>query len=252
MKKNAALIVIFCVLITLFAGCSDKKNIDMSGIVSAPENISTLDEAKITENPNIRQKSENVNGMCFAITLEEFTHNYNEMLKEAGNLDMINPNGWKMLGSEQEDSNGVKYQNYYYDADKINFTASVETKTDYIMNIGLGTTMSNFVSIENEKNNSDTILMKSGVMAAAVSGMGIKDVDTLQDVFYRTTFENASELWYKGNVFALSTNEDKANSERSTMLFRTFPISEKVKEKWGIEEYENHISNAAQSTTTAN
>ena len=190
--------------------------------------------------------------MCYAITLEEFTHNYNEMLKETGSLDMINPKGWKMLGSPQDDANGTEYQYYYYDADKINLTASVETKTNYIMNIGLGTTMSNFVSIENEKNNSDTILMKSAVMAVAVSGMGIDEVDTIQDIFYRTTFENTNELWYNGNVYALSMNEDKGDSERSTMLFRTFPISEDVKKNWGIDEYESYVANATQITTNAN
>ena len=55
--------------------------------------------------------------------------------------------------------------------------------------------------------------------------MGINKVDTIQNIFYLTTFENTNELWYNGNVYALSTNEDKADSERSTMLFRTFPIS---------------------------
>lgn len=251
MKKSLVLIVTAMLMLMLF-GCSDNNKSEISGVVDAPEKISTLDEAKINENPNIRKKSENVNGMCYAITLEEFTHNYNEMLKEAGNLDMINPKGWKMLGSPQKDANGTEYQYYYYDADKINFTASVETKTNYIMNIGLGTTMSNFVSIENEKNNSDAILMKSSVMAVAVSGMGIDEVDTIQDIFYRTTFENTNELWYNGNVYALSMNEDKANSERSTMLFRTFPISEDVKENWGIDEYESYVANATQITTNAN
>ena len=151
MKKYLALIVAVMLLLTLF-GCSDNNKSEISGVVDAPEKISTLDEAKINENPNIRQKSENVNGMCYAITLEEFTHNYNEMLKEMGSLDMINPKGWKMLGSPQDDANGTEYQYYYYDADKINLTASVETKTNYIMNIGLGTTMSNFVSIEQRRN----------------------------------------------------------------------------------------------------
>ena len=229
MKKSLVLIVAAILMLSLF-GCSDKKNADVSGVVDAPDKFSTLDEAKVTENPNIRKESENVNGMCYAITLEEFTNNYNEMLKEAGNLDMINPKGWKMLGSPQ----------------------NVETKTNYIMNIGLGTTMSNFVSIENEKNNSDIILMKSAVMAAAVSGMGINRVDTIQDIFYLTTFENTNELWYNGNVYALSTNEDKADSERSTMLFRTFPISDEVKENWGIDEYESYVANATQVTTNAN
>ena len=96
MKKSLVLIVAAILMLSLF-GCSDKKNADVSGVVDAPDKFSTLDEAKVTENPNIRKESENVNGMCYAITLEEFTYNYNEMLKEAGNLDMINPKGWKML-----------------------------------------------------------------------------------------------------------------------------------------------------------
>ena len=107
MKKSLVLIVTAILMLSLF-GCSDKKNADVSGVVDAPDKFSTLDEAKVTENPNIRKESENVNGMCYAITLEEFTYNYNEMLKEAGNLDMINPKGWKMLGSPQNDKrNGV-------------------------------------------------------------------------------------------------------------------------------------------------
>ena len=92
MKKSLVLIVAAILMLSLF-GCSDKKNADVSGVVDAPDKFSTLDEAKVTENPNIRKESENVNGMCYAITLEEFTYNYNEMLKEAGNLDMINPKG---------------------------------------------------------------------------------------------------------------------------------------------------------------
>ena len=80
MKKSLVLIVAAILMLSLF-GCSDKKNADVSGVVDAPDKFSTLDEAKVTENPNIRKESENVNGMCYAITLEEFTYNYNEMLK---------------------------------------------------------------------------------------------------------------------------------------------------------------------------
>ena len=34
--------------------------------------------------------------------------------------------------------------------------------------------------------------------------------------------------------------------------FRTFPISDEVKEKWGIDEYESYVANATQVTTNAN
>lgn len=237
MKKNLILII-FC-FIFVFSGCSKADN---NVNVNAPDKISTVDEAKIKQNFSAAEKSNNVNGMRYNINLEQFSQKYNEMLKEMGNIDMINGRGWKKKGGIKTDSNGVKIQYYYYDDDKINFTATVETETDKIMNIGLGTTMSNFVSIKDDRNYSDIVLMKSGVMAASACGYAIDQVNILQDIFYRTTFENTSEIWYEGNVFCLSTSEDKGNSERSTMLFRVFPISDELKEKWKIIEYENYIA----------
>ncbi len=53
MKKSLVLIVAAILMLSLF-GCSDKKNADVSGVVDAPDKFSTLDEAKVTENPNIR------------------------------------------------------------------------------------------------------------------------------------------------------------------------------------------------------
>ena len=60
MKKSLVLIATAMLMLTLF-GCSDNNKSEISGVVDAPEKISTLDEAKINENPNIRKKSENVN-----------------------------------------------------------------------------------------------------------------------------------------------------------------------------------------------
>lgn len=239
MKKLFILCMAFC-LVWGFSGCSNGKS--NKTIADAPEKISTLDEAKIKQDPNAVEKSENVNRMRYSITLKEFSTKYNEMLKEMGSLDMINGSGWKKKGDITYDSNGVKIQYYFYDANKINFTATVEADSDKIMNIGLGTTISCFLSEEDNKTNSDIILMKSGAMAAAVCGYPIEKINILQDIFYRTTIENVSELWYDGNVYCMSTREDRGNSERSTMLFRVFPISDEVKSEWKIVDYEEYMA----------
>lgn len=238
--KNFLILCIALCLMWSFSGCSNSNN--TTAITDAPEKISTLDEAKIKLDPNAVEKSENVNGMRYSSTLEEFSKKYNEMLKEMGSLDMINGKGWQKKGDVTYDSNGVKIQYYFYEADKISFTATVEVNSNKIMNIGLGTTISNFLSTENDKNNSDIVLMKSGAMAAAVCGYPIEKINILQDVFYRTTFENVNELWYDGNVYCLSTREDRGNSERSTMLFRVFPISDEHKGNWEIVDYEQYIA----------
>lgn len=235
MKKLLVLCAAVCVVCAL-SGCSSSTN--NNAAVPAPDKISTLDEAKIEQDPYAIEESPNVNGMRYNLTLEQFSLKYNEMLKEMGSLEMINGKGWQKNGEATTDLNGTQIQYYYYDAMKINFTATVEVQTNKIMNIGLGTTMSNYVSIENGKSYSDTVLMKSAVMAAAAGGYTIDMVNVLQDVFYKTTFEKNDEIWYDGSVYCLSTSEDKGNSERSTMLFRVFPVKDELKNEWNIVEYE--------------
>ncbi len=239
MKRILILCIAACIL-CIFSGCSDSQS--NGAVVDAPDKISTLDETKIEQDPYAVEESTNVNGMRYNLTLEQFSLKYNEMLKEMGNLEMINGKGWQKKGEETTDLKGTKIQYYFYDARKINFTATVEVESNKIMNLGLGTTMSNFVSIEDDKNYSDIVLMKCAVMAAAAGGYPIDKVNVLQDVFYRTTFEKSNQIWYEGSVYCLSTSEDKGNSERSTMLFRVFPIADDIKSEWKIIDYEEYMA----------
>lgn len=239
MKISPILCITLC-LICLFCGCSSSQGLKTP--IDAPNKISTFDETELEQNPNAVEKSNNVNAMRYNLNLEEFSARYNQMLKEMGNLEMINGKGWQKKGDKTTDSNGVAIQYYFYDANKVSFTATVEVESNKLMNIGIGTTMSNFVSFEDNENYSDVVLMKSAVMAAAACGYTTDKVDVLQDIFYRTTFEGTNELWYEGNVYCLSTSEDKSNSERSIMLFRVFPISDEIKSEWKIIDYEQYIA----------
>ena len=77
---------------------------------------------------------------------------------------------WKRLGETKKDVNGVEYFCYYYDIDNAELTVAVESRSHKIMNVGCGTTMSKYVSIDGEHQYSERILNMSAVMAAAVGG----------------------------------------------------------------------------------
>ncbi len=232
--KKLALLVVLSLILTLSA-CTDKK-VDIS--VDQPENISTGDEIFPARNEKSIEYSPNVNGMRFTYTLAEFTEKYNEITRATGGSDLLDFKGWKKQGEATSDVHGVKIQYYIYNENNINFTASVEIDSEKIVNIGCGTTMGNFIKYENNMSNSDIILRKTAIMAQAVCQFPMGSIDLLQDIFYSTTNENIESLWYQGFVFALSTKNDKSNSENNIMLFRIFPITDELKTEWEILDYE--------------
>lgn len=247
--KNFLSYLIVCTVI-LFTGCSQTE-IELNNIIE-PEKISTGDEIYPAQNVNSVEESDNVNGQRFALTLNEFTIKYNEIIRSTGFDETLNPEKWKTKGSSQTDSNGVEIQYYYYDAENINFTATVEVYSAKILNIGCGTTMGYFVAQNDDVNNSDIILKKCAIMAQAVCQFPDGSLDLLQDIFYRTTFENADSLWYQGFIFSLDTQENKSDSSNNIMLMRVFPVSDDIRKEWEIPDYEEYSASIPHTTTAEN
>lgn len=210
--------------------------------IAKPMGIATSDEVHPTHSPDAVTESGNVNGMCYTATLQEFSSRYNNIMMETGGTNYLYTHNWKMQGEPEVDSKGVEYQLYYYNEELFTITAAVETESGCVMNVGCGTSMSNFVTQNKNTANSDIILHACAIMAAAVCGFNNGSLDVLQDIFYQTTFENTDSLWYEGNVFVLTTNKNKSDSSTDTMLFRVFPISDKLKNEWNIVEYEQYIA----------
>lgn len=224
----------------ILTACSDSGG-SLSDI-GKPNSLATSDEVYPTQNATAAEESDNVNGMHYTSTLNEFSNKYNLIMMNAGGRDYLYKANWKKQGDIKSDSNGVEYQCYYYNVKNFNLTATVEVESEKIMNLGCGTTMNTFVGQEDGVNNSDTILQACSVMAAAVCGFDESSLDVLQDIFYRTTFENSNSLWYEGNIFCMSTQEDKNNSENNIMLFRIFPVTDELRDEWKIPDYEEYIA----------
>lgn len=241
MKKITTLLLILSLTVSSGVMTACDKSGKIFSNIDAPKSIATKDEIKPTQNPDAVADSENVNGKCYTTTLQSFTMQYNSIMMDTGGVDYLYKENWKKKDDVQRDANGVVYQLYYYDEELFTITVSVEVGSEMIMNVGCGTTMNTFVGYDDdEKPNSDRILHASAVMAAAASGFSQNSLDVLQDIFYRTTFGEINELWYEGNVFSLTTKNDKSNSENDTMLLRVFPITDELKNEWNIQGYNEY------------
>ncbi len=245
MRKNVIILSLLISVSMLFSACSKSES---TIEIEQPNRVSTGDEIYPAKNASAVEKSGNVNGMRYTSTLKDFTQKYNEITKATGGTEFLFLNGWKENGDTTFDTNGIEIQYYYYNEENTNFTATVESETGKIVNIGCGTTMNNFVAQENNINNSDVILRKSAVMAAAVCGFPSSSIDVLQNIFYRTTFENAESLSYQGSIFSLSTQNDDSNSENSLMLLRVFPVTDELKEEWDVPDYETYAASVPVET----
>lgn len=231
MKKIVS--VLFALVLAFsFAACKEQKTIVKGGTAS-------LDEILAYTKEKAQEDSTNVNGKRYNINIEKFTERYNEIMFRSGGDEYLSMENWKRLGETKKDANGVEYFCYYYDIDNAELTVAVESRSHKIMNVGCGTTMSKYVSIDGEHQYSERILNMSAVMAAAVGGYTSDDVELFEKIFNETTFENKSSLAYENNIFNLTTGKKGKKDENndSTMLFRYFPVTDEHLTEWNIPTY---------------
>lgn len=243
MKMKKILLIAFAGMIVFFAGCKPKET---EIAVEQPNIVSTNDQIYPAKNEKAVEASPNVNGVRFTQTLQEFTELYNSKTLANGLSSTIEYSKWKQTKDKQQDLHGVEIQYYNYDDNGISLTATVEVQSQKLVNVGLGTTMSHFVGSTDNKQNSDEILLRAAIMAESACQFPLGSTDVLQNIFYHIAVDKVESLWYQGYIFALDTKEDKSNVQNNIMLFRVFPIEDKLKEEWKIEDYEKYI--VAQNT----
>ena len=240
MKKHViritavSLALVTVLLIVFISSCNNRSKKTDEDIKDA-----TFDEIVESVRDDAIENSDNVNGARFNSTLLDFTMRYNEAKKSRGeNNDLIMEGKWKKNGDESSDDNGVKIQYYYYDEENTNFTATVEVESQKLLNIGFGTTMSYYMGQTDEINNSELALEKAALMAQAVCHYKNDSTDVLKEVFRQTTADENGTLWFQQCVYKLDTQQDKKDSKNDIMLFRVFPISDRLKAEWKLKEYD--------------
>ncbi len=234
MKK--IILFLICTMMIFSLCCCSNSTSDESKNIDEPKKTATSDQIEPSKNESAIEVSPNVNGKRFNMNLEEFTGRYNEIMLGTGGIEYLNFENWKKLGEPEKDINEVEYQCYYYDANKIEFTATVETKTQEIMNIGCGTTEETFVTYRGEETYGDIVLKKSAVMAAAACGYTENDVDLFQNIFYSITYKDTESVLYDSVIFNFTVKKN-SDQKKSSLLYRCFPVSDHNAQEWKIEEY---------------
>ena len=100
-----------------------------------------------TENYNFVE-SKNLTELRFDMTLWEYTTRFNNINSDKeGSMQLgISMSDWELLEEGNVDESGVEYDSYYFNSGKVVLTATVETKSQQIMNLGCGTTVEQFKS----------------------------------------------------------------------------------------------------------
>ena len=173
---------VFLTLITaaaviLFSACSSNEKDNQLKNIERPDTAATGDEAvDATAATDAAELSENVNGVRFNLSLHGFTQKYNSIIKGKPDAVLLKDAKWKKAGDAATDDNDVKIQYWYYDDENVSFTATEELASGKLVNIGVGTTMSKFMGMTDDENNSDRILEQAAWMAEAACGLPEKRI----------------------------------------------------------------------------
>ena len=234
-KRKMTAVLLTAAFALSLAACSGTSN--DSTVDSAVSGFATADEADL--NNAMVEESPNVNGMRYNLTLTQFTDRYNAEKSRLKEKDVLTLNNWVKDDNTELDNNSVHVQYWHHDNQNVSFTATVEARSQKIMNIGCGTAVSNYQGKTEGAINTDPVLEKAALMAQVACGFSSESRETLADIFDRTVTEPDNSLWYKGFVFNFSTMKDKKDATKDIMLFRVFPVTGELKQEWNLKEYTN-------------
>lgn len=238
-KKLICLFLCFIFLLGL-ASCSPQQE---SSEVSSGATADQTDNNQYFPSPQAVawEKSDNATGARFDMTLAEYTDAFNKMYNSlGGGSEEIEYSSWQKMKSGEKDENGVEYDYYYYSDDKAVLTATVETGSEKLMNLGCGTTVAVFV--DNTNTNYQTIVLTmAGIMASVAGGYSVDNVKFFSDLYIDTISNSNNSFWYKNGIYLLNI-EEGSSDDNSTMLFRVVAAEDKIKDEWDLVDYATYYN----------
>lgn len=211
-------------------------------LISCGNATQTGDTQKDVEYPlpveKIYTESNSLTELSYDMTLWDYTLAFNSMYMSlgGGSLEGIELKDWVLTEKAKKDENGVVYDCYYYNNGKIVLTATVETDTEMVLNLGCGTTMAQFTSDHSLRLE---ILTVCGIMAAVAGGYDSNAVTFFDNLFVDTIDSDDHCFWYEKGIYLLSY-EERESVDESTLLFRTMPASANIRDKWNLKDYRDY------------
>ena len=244
--KRLIAILSAAVILACLSSCSGLSDAnDTNG--SNQHNVAAEDDKYPSPEESKWEESTNVTGARFDLTLREYTDEFNDMYNSlGGGSEELDFNNWKLQKSGQYDENGVEYDYYYYADDKAVLTATVETVSGKLMNLGCGTTLSVFVD-GSDARYQGIILNMTGIMACVAGGYAVDHVRFFSNMYVDTISNSNSSFWYNNCIYLLNIEEGETD-DTSTMLFRVVAAKESIEEDWNLIDYKTFLQNSTQSS----
>ena len=227
MKK--LLIILLCLIFTLcFSSCggdNKKSKVSVAGATDDEANYPTPKENKYVE-------SDGETGMRLNYTLESFTTEFNTMYEALGGKTSDFPyEKWKKAGEEKGSDNGLNYEYFSLTNDKITLTATVDTASRQLINIGCGISVKNFYA---NKNNEQKVMTICGSIAAVAGGYDRDSVPFFGNLYVDTISNEDHCFWYNNAIYIYERRENKGES---VMHFRVMPAEDGIDKRWDIKDY---------------
>ena len=82
----------------------------------------------------------------------------------------------------------------------------------------------------------EAVVVLDGTKVKTINGKKVA-YNSLPEEWKLYADENGT-LWFQQCVYKLDTQQDKKDSKNDIMLFRVFPISDRLKAEWKLKEYD--------------
>ncbi len=237
MKRFICALLVVMMIFSLCACKGEKAKSDI--------NIEETTESSAYPVPKEKRFEESENNLHarFTFTLEEFTSLLNDECKALGTSDVetfFDYDNWELISENLIDDNGIAYSSYYYATDTLSITAAVENESGKVMNIGCGTTYTEFVNAD--ENYQYTVILTSAIIAMVAGGYEKDDLEFLYCIFFDSA-KNNEKFYYENGVYMM--NLSKAEGEEgSVVLFMTSPCSEDIISTWELTDYNDYDGSA--------
>lgn len=237
MKKIICIVLAVLFLISLTACNKETSNKSIMADSTSDQKATTVKyPAPVTLT---FEESENNLGARYTFTLKEFNSMLNSACENLGTSEaeeFFDFSNWQVMSDNLTDDNGIKYSSYYYATDMLTVSAAVENESKKVMNLGCGTSYSEFAN--SDADYQYTVMLTSAIIAMVAGGYTEKDLEFLYCIYFDSA-KNNEKFYYHNGIYMMNISKEEGE-EGSALLFMTSPCQKEIISEWELTDYSTY------------
>lgn len=185
------------------------------------------------------EESDNKLGMRYVFTLSEFNDMLNaacDELSKENEIEYFDIDNWQLMSDNLTDDNNIRYSSYYYSTDTLTLTAAVENDSNKVMNLGCGTSYTEFAN--SDADYQYTVMLTSAIMAMVAGGYSEEDLEFLYCMFFDSA-KNSEQFFYHNGVYMMNISKAEGD-ENAAVLFMMSACDDSIIEEWELTDYKDY------------